>query len=429
MRARVTVPKLVERNLSPTKVKTVGIGLHCDGRGLYLQVRPKRDGSFSRSWVFRYRVGGKLRSLGLGSLATVSQAEARERARRLRDERLQGIDPIEKRRRDRVESAKRTRSFAEAAADFAAVNEATWRNARHREQWRRSLARHATILGPMPVRTIDRAAVEAVLRPIWTVIPETASRVRGRIENVLEREKVLGYRDDGENPARWHGLLDKVFPKVRRVKAAKTLAGGRPAHHSALKSSELAAFMGELRVRGTVTARAAEFCILTAARLSEAIGAEWAEVDFRERLWTIPASRMKAGLEHRVPLSGAAVEVLRAQFELRVSEDARWIFAGDVPGHPLSSGAIRNLFHRMKCRGSLHGFRSTFRDWAAEETSYAREIVEAALAHAFGDATERAYKRTDLLERRRAMMEEWAAFAARPAPRDDAKVVRLHEAS
>jgi integrase len=379
-------------------------GMHADGGGLYLQV----TGAQGRSWVYRYARDGKTRYMGLGSFTAVSLAEARTRAAEARRLVSAGIDPIGARdgkmAAQRVEAAKQV-TFRDAAEAFIKAHKAGWRNAKHGGQWHATLATYVyPLLGALPVQQIDAGLVVRVLEPIWNTKPETASRVRQRIEAVLDAATALGHRS-GENPARWRGHLKNLLParaKVRRVK-----------HHPALPYVELGAFMAELSQQDGLAARAMELLILTATRTTEAIAARWSEIDLDAALWTIPAERIKAGREHRVPLSPAAVALLRQLARARISE---FVFPGRI-GRPLSHGALLAVLMRMKRTDvTVHGFRATFRDWAAEQTNFSREVAEMALSHAIADRVEAAYRRGDLLERRRRMMEAWAAFATtRPA--------------
>jgi integrase len=372
-------------------------GLYGDGGGLFLQV--SKNGA--KSWVFRFKNDGRLRVMGLGPVHTISLLEARELARNCRKLRLDGIDPIEARRgrrlAERLEAAK-AMTFAECAAGYIAAHRAGWRNEKHAAQWPATLATYVDpVFGNLPVQAVDVALVLRAIEPIWTAKPETASRVRGRIESVLDWAMARGYRV-GENPARWRGHLENLLPrrsKVRRVQ-----------HHAALPYAELPDFMDELRQQNGVVARSLEFAILTAARTGEVIGATWDEIDFEARLWTVPAARMKAGREHRVPLSGAAVTILKS---LREASTGRRIF-------PISNMAMLMLLRRMDREDlTTHGFRSTFSDWCAEQTSTPSEVREMALAHVVGDKVEAAYRRGDMFEKRGQLAEAWARYCDSPA--------------
>jgi len=375
-------------------------GLYGDGGGLFLQVSE----SGAKSWVFRFKKADRLRVMGLGPAHTITLAEARDRARECRKLRLDGIDPIEARRAERAQAkldAAKAVTFAECADAYITAHKAGWRNPKHAAQWPATLATYVNpTFGVLPVQAIDTALVTRVMEPIWTKKPETASRVRGRIESILDWATARGYRQ-GENPARWRGHLENLFPrrsKVRRVE-----------HHAALPYSELSAFMLALRQQEGVAARALEFTILTAARTGEVIGARWEEINIAERLWSVPAERMKAGREHRVPLCGKALEIVE---EMRAI-GGNFIFPGGKRGKPLSNMAMTMLLRRMGHGDqTVHGFRSTFRDWAAERTNFPAEVAEMALAHAVTDKVEAAYRRGDLFEKRRALAEAWAKFCA-----------------
>ncbi|HEX2257944.1 MAG TPA: integrase arm-type DNA-binding domain-containing protein [Afifellaceae bacterium] len=382
-------------------------GRYADGLGLYLQVAKSEtkdgNGAVTKSWLFRFQHDGKARQMGLGPLHTVSLADARQKAGECRRMLLKGTDPIEARQaaraHARTEAAKGI-SFRQCAERYITAHEAAWRNDKHRAQWRSTLAAYCyPAFGDLPVAAVDTGLVLKVLEPIWTSKPETASRIRGRIESVLDWATVRGYRS-GENPARWRGHLAKLLParsKVARIK-----------HHAALPYGELPAFMEDLRGRDGSAARALEFAILTAGRTSEVIGARWSEIDLAATVWIISPERMKSGREHRVPLSERAVELLE---RLPREKDSDFVFMGGRKGRPLSNMALLVTLRRMG-RGDLtaHGFRSTFRDWAAETTGYQSEVVEMALAHAIGSKVEAAYRRGDLFEKRRVLMEAWSRF-------------------
>jgi integrase len=300
--------------------------------------------------------------------------------------------------RVRLEAA-RGMSFRECAERMITSHEAAWRNPKHRAQWRSTLATYCyPIFGDLPVAEVDTGLVLKALETIWTTKPETAGRVRGRVEAVLDWAKARGYRD-GENPALWRGHLDKLLPNRRKVRRVR--------NHPAMPYEDLPAFMSELRLRDGMGARALEFTILTAARTSEAIGARWSEIDLIGAMWTVPAERMKAGKEHRVPLPQAALDLLKA-----LPRDGEFVFAGGRAGRPLSNMAMLELLRGMKAGSAYvpHGFRSSFRDWCAERTNYPSEVAEAALAHAIESRVQAAYRRGDLLEKRKRLMEDWASF-------------------
>ncbi|MGE3708979.1 MAG: tyrosine-type recombinase/integrase [Hyphomicrobiaceae bacterium] len=386
--------------LSAAKVRTITQpGLHADGGNLYLQVTASDDGkTIGRSWIFRYTApAGGAAKMGLGSAKDVSLARAREIAAEYRQQLADGKDP--KRERKRVKDAAKSITLEEAAKSLIGSKEAGWRNDKHRQQWCNTLATYVyPTIGETPVADITVDDVVKVLDPIWTIKPETAGRVRGRIESVLSWAKARGYRT-GENPAAWKDNLAHILPprsKVRRVK-----------HHAALPYAEIPQFMRELSRREGVSNLALKFVILTAARTGEALGAEWPEIDFEARLWTVPAERMKAGKEHRVPLSPQAIVVLRRMLPLR---EGPFIFVGQRKGRPLSNMALLMQLRDLRPGVTTHGFRSSFKDWSSEATSTPNFVSEAALAHVVADKVEAAYRRSDLLERRRQLMNEWAAF-------------------
>ena len=374
-------------------------GMHSDGGGLYLQVT--KGGA--RTWIYRFMLHGRAREMGLGPLHIVTLAEAREKARECRRLRYEGIDPIEARKAQRAEerlAAATAMTFEQCAERYIEAHKAGWRNPKHAAQWPSTLATYAyPVFGDLPVQAIDVGLVTKALEPIWRTKPETGSRVRGRIESVLDWATVRGYRR-GDNPARWRGHLDKLLParaKVRKVE-----------HHAALPYAEMGEFVAALREQEGIAARALEFLILTATRTGEVIGARWDEFDLAEKLWTVPGARMKAGKEQRVPLSGRALAIIEDMKTQRVN-DHEFVFPGGRPRKPLSNMAMLKLLQRMG-RGDLtaHGFRSSFRDWAAERTGFPHEVAEMALAHTVSDKVEAAYRRGDLFQKRRQLMEAWA---------------------
>jgi len=380
-------------------------GLHFVGgvAGLALQVQP----SGARSWVLRISIAGKRRDMGLGGFPDVTLADARRRARDEREKADKGVDPIAERKaaasRLRAEHAKAF-TFKESALAYIEAHESGWRNAKHGEQWRSTLASTYPAIGDLQVRDVSVPHVLAVLTPIWKTKTETASRLRGRIESVLDWATARGYRE-GLNPARWKGHLDHLLPAPGKIMKAR--------HHAAVPVGELGTFMQALRKQDGIGARALEFAILTAARSGEVRGATWAEIDLEEGVWKVTGERMKAGKEHRVPLSDAAIALLQALPRLAGTD---LIFPAPRGG-VLSDMTLTVLMRRMGAGAVPHGFRSTFRDWCAERTNYPREVAEMALAHAIRDQTEAAYFRADLLEKRRRMMSEWAAFCASPEPK------------
>ena len=386
-------------------------GRHAVGCGVYLQI----TGDAGRSWVFRFQRSGRGHHVGLGPVAEVSLAEARDKALRYRQMmREEGTDPLAARAAARARvllQAARGVTFKECAGRYIAAHEPAWRNPVHRKQWPATLATYVyPVFGSLPVSAVDTALVTKALEAIWTAKPETAARVRGRIEAVLDWAKARGYRD-GDNPARWRGHLDKLLPNQRKVRRAK--------HHAALPYAELPDFLTALRKRDGVGARALEFAILTAGRTGEVLGARWDEI--RGDVWTVPAGRMKGGKDHRVPLSKRVLEILAP-----LPRDGEFIFPGRGGGKPLSNMALLVTLRRIG-RGDLtaHGFRATFRDWVSERTNYPREVAEMALAHTIGDKVEAAYRRGDLFDKRRKLMAEWARYCAAQAPATLGGVVPL----
>jgi integrase len=374
--------------LTARKVETAKPGKYGDGDGLQLAVSP----SGARKWVLRFMQGGKAREMGLGSYPEVGLAAAREKALEGRRLSRLGVDPIADRRKDRT-----IPTFGALADEVAEELSAGFRNDKHKAQWRMTLTVYAAPLRDKPVDEIQTADVLAVLRPIWQEKPETASRLRGRIERVLNAAKAKGYRT-GENPASWRGHLENLLPK--RLKLTR-------GHHAALPYSDVPAFVARLREREAVAALALEFAIVTAARSGEVLGARWSEIDLDAKVWTIPPERMKAAREHEIPLSERAVEIINSMSEGRVSA---FVFAGQRPGKPLSVMALEMVLRRMGVDVTTHGFRSSFRDWAGNETHFPRELAEHALAHVIGDKAEQAYRRSAALEKRRALMAAWAQW-------------------
>jgi integrase len=374
-------------------------GLYGDGGNLNFRVA---DGG-SRSWVFRFAKNGRTRDAGLGPYPEVSLADARVKAFEWRKLLAAGIDPLEQRNVERASdrvAASRTITFDDCVDGYIAAHESAWQSPKHGKQIRATLMAYASpVFGRLPVSAIDTGLVVRALESIWATKPTTASRLRGRIENVLDWAKVRGYRRE-ENPARWKGHLDHLLPSKGKVRAIE--------HHPAMPYSEIAAFTTRLRELPNINARAMEFLILTGARSGEVIGATWNEIDIGAKVWTVPASRMKAKREHRVPLTTAAITALKQMEAIRQSD---FIFSG-VGGGRLGVNSLSELLAGMVARdiASVHGFRSTFRDWAAERTSFPREIAELALAHSVGSDVEQAYRRTDLFDKRRRLMEEWAKY-------------------
>lgn len=379
-------------------------GYFADGDGLYLQCSPTR----AKSWIFRFTLRGRAREMGLGSTSTVSLAEARHRAQQARKLLGDGIDPIEHRNAHRAAQAldkARQITFGECAQKYIEAHRAGWRNAKHIYQWTYTLDTYCgPIIGALPVVDVDTGLVLQVLEPIWETKTETASRLRARIENILDWATVRGYRE-GENPARWKGHLSKLLPPLRKRQRVK--------HHPALPYEQLGEFMQVLRTQEGTAARALEFSVLTAGRTGEVINARLEEFDLNKAIWTVPAARMKSGREHRVPLPPRTVEIVRAQLDQGVD----YLFPGAREGKPLSNMAMLMLLKKRMGRGDLtvHGFRSTFRDWTAERTSYPHEVCEMALAHTIGNQVEASYRRGDLFDKRRRLMAEWAKYCERPS--------------
>lgn len=401
------MPRKLSNALTPLAVKNAKPGRHADGGGLHLLVKE----SGARSWVYRFMLNGKSRDIGLGAANgpdAISLADARDAAAALRLKVKAGIDPLEERQREAAEAraaAQATKiagiTFKAVAEAYIAANEDGWRNAKHRQQWTNTLVTYAyPVIGDLPVAEVGTAHVLQILEPIWKAKPETASRIRGRIETILDAAKARGYRD-GENPARWRGHIAQILPARARLSRG---------HHKAMPYEAIPAFVAQLRAREAVAALALEFTILTAARTSEVLGASWAEVDLDKAVWTIPAARMKAGREHRVPLAPRAVEILKATKLL--GKD--WLFPA-ARGGKLSGMAMTMLLRRMKADVTVHGFRSGFRDWSAECTGYAHEVCEMALAHVIANKVEAAYRRGDLFEKRRRLMADWASYCEMPA--------------
>ncbi len=393
-----------------------------DGGGLYLQV----SSGGSKSWLFRFMLEGRSREMGLGSFEFVGLAEARQFALDARRLLTDGVDPIDARTAAEkaaklAKASAQVNTFRSVAERYVSAHEESWRNPKHRAQWRSTLDTYAyPVLGDMPVRDIATDDVLRVLRPIWSEKPETASRLRGRIEVILDAATAEGARS-GDNPARLRGHLSTLLPDHAKVAKVR--------HHPALPWNRVGKFLAELRIRVGMSARALEFAILTAARTGEVRGAKWSEIDLDVAVWTVPKERMKASREHRVPLSAPAVAVLRACNPPKDGQDGdRYVFLGERAKKPLSEMAMEMLLRRMNevAEGGAppwrdrngeaivpHGFRSTFRDWCSEATDYPRDLAEAALAHTLRDKTEAAYRRGDALEKRRKMMDDWGVFCGR----------------
>jgi len=392
------------RELSALEVNRLNTpGHHAVGgvAGLYLYV----NDAGARSWVLRMMVGLKRRHIGLGGYPTVTLAQVKQAARQLRDDVSEGIDPVQQRR----EKASRLKAqqasaitFEKAAEGYLDTHGDSWKNAKHRAQWANTLSTYVyPSIGKILVSDIDVEHVLTVLTPIWKIKNETASRVRGRIESVLDWASARNYRSQ-ENPARWKGLLDKLLPAPSRVKVVE--------HYKAMPIDEAPGFVSRLRRQEGMAALALEFAILCAARSGEVRGARWSEIDIQARLWTIPKERMKAGKEHRVPLNAQAMEILSV---IPKTDPLGLIFLAPKGG-ALSDMTLTALMRRMKVDAVPHGFRSTFRDWVSERTNYPRELAEQALAHVIENKVEAAYRRSDVLEKRRIMMSEWGSFLSSP---------------
>lgn len=421
--------RTIER-LSAAAVRHAGPGMHPDGAGLYLHVAAKG----ARSWIFRFMLNGRPREMGLGPLHVVSLKEARERAGACRLQLLDGVDPIEARRVERRRAAleaAREMSFRDCAEAYIAAHRPSWKNRKHAAQWGATLAAYVyPHFGALPVQAVDTALVLKALEPIWAAKPETASRVRGRVESILDWAATRTYRS-GDNPARWRGHLENLLPRKSMVAARRRAASGRGEHHAAMPCDEVPAFLAGLRRREATAARALEFTILSAKRTGEVIGARRREIDRAERVWTIPAGRMKGEREHRVPLSDAAIAVLEAVGCFAAGADpAGYIFAGGRAAHPLTHMAMLRLLQVRMARAdvTVHGFRSTFRDWVAERTNFPDAVAEMALAHVIDSKVEAAYRRGDLLDKRRQLMQAWADFCARPAAAAGGQIIAIRSA-
>jgi integrase len=398
------MPKLAKELQALSVSKLTAPGVHFVGgvQGLALQVV-----GGSRAWLLRVVIAGKRRDMGLGPYPEVTLAQARDKAREARELIRQGVDPIH--RQQAAQSAMRAAAaealtFEECAAKYIKAHRTGWKNAKHAQQWENTLAQHAyPVLGAVLVRDVKLPQVLAVLEPIWTTTNETAVRLRGRMELVLDWATARGLRE-GTNPARWRGHLDKLLAKPSKVNNRE--------HHAALPVGDVGAFMVRLRAAEGMGARALEFAILTATRSGEVRGSTWAEFNLAEKVWTVPAKRMKAGKEHRVPLSEPALALLAA---LPPGKPEELVFKAPRGG-ALSDMTLTAVLRRMQVPAVPHGFRSTFRDWASERTNYPRDVAEMALAHVIGDKVEAAYRRGDLFDKRRSMMADWASFCATVEP-------------
>jgi integrase len=405
-------------DLTIKRIEKLGPGRHADGRGLYLQVINDNN----KSWLYRFALDGRERWMGLGPLDTFNLDEARDRARKARQLVADGIDPLQakqdERERRRAEASAaaaalaKHKTFEQVASEFFERHQSEWTNAKHAAQWIASLKRFAyPIIGKLFVSDIDTALIQKVLErdKLWATRRETARRTLGRIERVLNYAKASNYRS-GDNPAAWSGHLKDLMPANGKTNG----------HHAALPYAELPAFMTDLRQREGTPARALEFTILTAARLSEVIGAVWEEIDWKSKTWIIPAARMKMDKEHRVPLTDYAVELLKA---LPTEDGNPHIFIG-APGKGLSQTRLFHLLRRIQSGITTHGFRSTFMDWAHEQTAFPKTVIDMALAHAVGDKVEAAYRRGDLFNKRKQLMQAWAAYCqSKPVEMDKSGTV------
>jgi integrase len=399
--------------LSALAVKAAAArGLHSDGGGLCLQVA--RGGS--RSWILRFRHAGRRRHLGLGGFPVVTLAEARERAAAARAMLQAGKDPVEERHGRRIATVlagAKAMTFGQAADAYVEAHSGAWKP-RNTKQWTTSLDTYALpLLGKLPVQAIDTGLVMQVIEPIWATKNETADRVRGRIEAILNWAAARGHREGGANPARWKGHLANLLPPPAKITEIQ--------HHEAMPYAALPTFMARLRARNDVAARALEFAILTAARTGEVLNADWSEIDLQAGVWTVPGARMKGGRTHRVPLVSAALSLL----ETLPGARAGLVFPGFRDGKPLAKMALANVLKRAGGDGAtVHGMRSAFRDWSGDRTAFARDVIEAALAHRVGDTTEAAYRRGDAIDKRRVLMQAWAGYLAGEA----AEVIELRRA-
>lgn len=406
--------------LSALKIKNATKpGLYGDGLGLWLQVGP----TGAKSWSFRYMLAGKARQMGMGSIHTFSLSDARQKALEARQLVHAGIDPIEQNKATRAtlraEEAKAI-TFEQAAAQYIKANEKAWTSDKHAAQWTASLTAYAyPVVGKLPVAMVETAHISKILDPIWQEKTATASRLRGRIEKVLDWAKTKGFRD-GENPARWKGHLEHSLAKPGKIAKVE--------HHEALPFANMPAFMTRLRAMSSISARALEFTILLAARTGEVIGATDSEIDLATGIWTVPADRMKGKKEHRVPLCARALEIIATTPREKGSP---YLFCGARKGNHIYKEAMLECLRDMEGCGELtvHGFRSTFRDWAGEVSNFPREVIEAALAHQLKDKVEAAYRRGDALEKRRKLMDAWAGYCARPPQAAGSNITSIRAAS
>jgi integrase len=414
---RGTIPRRRQRDrLTDRKIQTLKTpGFYSDGGNLYLDAwnLPLRN------WVLRYTRNGRAHDYGIGAYPAVSLAKARLARDAALAKLCAGIDPVEERRAERLApklERARTMTFKQCAEAYIAAHEAGWKNAKHVRQWAQTLEAYVyPVFGALPVQEIDTALVMKVVEPIWNKKTETAARVRGRIEAVLDWAAARGYRQ-GENPARWRGHLENLLPRKSKLR--------RVEHHAALPYAELPFFIAELAAHTGIGALALRFLILTATRTGETLGARWSEIDEGAKLWTIPAARMKGGREHRVPLSEPALAIVATLKRLPPSP---FVFAGAKPRRPVGPMAMAQALHRIgRDDLTVHGFRSCFSSWTAAKTGFAFEVREASLAHQIPEAVVRSYQRDDLFEKRRELMRMWAVYCTGPAPAGE--VVSLADA-
>jgi len=380
------------------------VGKYSDGDGLYLLITKHN----SKSWLFRYQMNGKRREMGLGGYPKTTLAAARTKARDAQEQIGAGIDPLTAKQASKAAQRAaqvKQKTFKQCANDYIALNEASWRNPKHRQQWHNTLKTYAfPIIGDLNVADIETAHITDILEPIWQSKTETATRLRGRLQRVLDYAKAKGLRDR-ENPARWDGHLKMMLPAPTKLKNVQ--------HHAAMPYQDVPAFMETLGTNKSISSLALQFIILTACRSGEALGATWDEIDLRAKTWTIPAQRMKAGQEHAVPLSDWAIEILKA---LPKIDNNPHLFAGNRHQRPISAAAVtQTLSKPTHKKATVHGFRSSFRDWAGEQTNFPRNDVERCLAHTVGDKVEAAYYRSNILEKRRKIMDTWAGYCSKPA--------------
>ena len=400
------IHKLTARRVETEK----RVGKHADGGGLWLFIT--KDGS--KRWVFAYERDKRRREMGLGSVADVGLGKARDHAAAACQLLAGGSDPIDARRAAELEAAEAARAaelerigpalFGKFADEYIDTHEEGWKNPKHRQQWRNTIKTHAAPLLDKPMQEISTDDVVAVLKPIWRTVPETASRLRGRIENILDAAKTAKHiQSPWENPARWRGNLSHLLPRRTTKKQVR--------HHPAMPFEDLPTFLVRLRTRPALAARALELTILCATRTNETLRMTWGELDLEAAVWTIPADRMKMGVEHRVPLCNAAVQLLRNIASASNCPPDAYVFAGQKMGKPLSQMAMTMALRRMSLgHFTVHGMRSSFRDYMGEMTDHAETVVEQALAHQIGDETSRAYRRGDAFLKRRVLMNDWEAY-------------------